>query len=205
MSTPSWKDKPFEEKPSVNVKFYPSYHTKDRLIGPYVPEKIHDGEQDRKSFFATMDIENLGSIDIECDGKQLAFINYKKGAAIGMNIRNYKIPCEHVYVRPHIKSFFMKFYDEESQTFIYHVMKIVNKTGKGDFVIRKVYKLKLFDQLLSNAIEIDDFTLGSYAYNKDGHPIYQTIFSFNKTYLKIEYLNGEKLDKFTIPAYDARK
>lgn len=186
------------------MKLYPSYHTKDDVIGPYVPNKIHETERDRKSYFASMEVANLGRVNIECDGKDLAYINYKFQTTIGMNIRHYGIKCEHAYVRPGIKSFFTKHYVPTTDSYTYHIMKIINKSGKGDFVIRRIYNLELFDQLLQNAIELDDFTLGSYAFEKNGTPKYQTIFSFDKTYLKIEYLNGTESKKYTIPATNGR-
>jgi hypothetical protein len=205
MKTPVWQDTTKEgETAKLKVKFYPSYHTKDDVIGPYVPDKIHKTERDRKSYFASMNIPNLGNVNIECDGKELAYINYSKETKIGMNIRHYGIKCEQAYVRPHIKSFFTKHYVQESDSYTYHIVRIVNKKGKGDFIIRRIYNLELFDQLLSNAIDIDDFTIGSWAFDAVGTPKYQTVFSFDKTYLKIEYLNGSELGKFKIPAFNGR-
>lgn len=203
MSTPPWPDSTSEVKnPSVKVYFYPSYQTKEDVIGPYVPDKIHTTEKDRHSYFASMDIPNLGRVNIECDGKELAYINYKKETSIGMNIRHMGIKCEQAYKRSHIKSFFTKHYDPETDSYTYHILKIINKTGKGDYIIRKIYNLELFDQMLSNAIELDDYTIGSYAFDKFGTPRYQTIFSFDKTYLQIRYLNAENLGKLTIAAFN---
>ena len=207
MLTPVWKDKTQEgETPNLQIKFYPSYHTKEFEIGPILPSKFNSLKEERESYYAVLQVKDLGLVQIECDGKKLAYMNYisseKNGSTVGVNLKKYDINCESVYARPEIKSFFTKYLDTTKQTYEYYVLKFVNKTGKGDFVIRRIYNLELFDQILSNAIEIDDYTIGTYAFDDNMVAKYQTIFSFDKTYLKIEYLNGEDIAKPKIFAID---
>jgi len=148
--TPEWTDKPKDQNPDVIVKMYPSYNTKHEVSGSIYPKKLHDIKNEDRSVHQAIQIDGLGFVNIECDGNQLAYINYlgkdlENSSSVGMNIRSYGIPCELIYARQEIKSFLTEFKDKETSSYIYYIIRFMNTTGKGDFVIRRIYNNELFD------------------------------------------------------------
>lgn len=207
--TPAWSDKPKDQNPNVTVKMYPSYNTKHEVSGSVYPKKLHDIKNEDKSVHQAIQIDGLGFVNIECDGNQLAYINYlgkdlENSSSVGMNIRSYGIPCELIYARQEIKSFLTEFKDKETSSYIYYIIRFMNTTGKGDFVIRRIYNNELFDQIRHNAFEIDDMTIGSLAFDDQMQRKYTTFFTFNKTFLKIEYLNGDSIEALNLLAINRK-